>query len=132
MLNFYHFTLCNQLSGIKLCHDRFEDFVGDGGQHSIIVVQAQGGEYIRQSVGPFLGMSVLVPNSSTDSISVSINTENSHDSWLKMNYKYIFACQILLYFVSNLFLIKAKIQNNWNSVVNIIPRLFWRLDIGNV
>ncbi len=37
----YHLTLGNQFSGIKLCHDSFEDLIGDGWQHAIVVVQAQ-------------------------------------------------------------------------------------------
>lgn len=34
----YHFTLGNQLAGIKLCDDTLEHFIDNGGQDALVVI----------------------------------------------------------------------------------------------
>ena len=57
---FYHFTLSDQLSSIELSHNGFEDLVGDGRQHAIVVVQAQSGEDVRQGVRPAIFYDIIL------------------------------------------------------------------------
>jgi len=35
------FSLCDQLGGVELCDDGFEDFVADRGEDALVVVLAQ-------------------------------------------------------------------------------------------
>jgi len=51
-LHNYHFSLCDEFTGIELSNYGLQDFVGDGGQHAIVVIQAQGGENLGQRVRP--------------------------------------------------------------------------------
>lgn len=43
-------TLGDQLGGVKLCDDGLEDFVADGGQDSLVVVDT---EVLKDSLGLF-------------------------------------------------------------------------------
>jgi hypothetical protein len=52
LLTHYHFTLRDEFSGIKLRDDGFQDFVGDGRQYAVVVVQAQSGEDVGKGVRP--------------------------------------------------------------------------------
>ena len=38
----YGFTLCDQFSGVELCDYGFEDFIADGGEDALVVVETEG------------------------------------------------------------------------------------------
>ena len=46
-----HLPVCNEFPGVELGHHGLENFIGDAGQHSFVIVHTQGRVNVGQTVG---------------------------------------------------------------------------------
>jgi len=51
----YHFTLSDQLACVELCHNAFKDFVDDGRQYSLIVIESEFSEDYWEGINIWSG-----------------------------------------------------------------------------